>query len=363
MKDKFALQIAEAAASLPPDVQLIASDGSKHPAHRLILSAWSPFFKCMFTTRMQEQISGEVQLPDVGCEVLAIMLAWMQEQQVEIEPEPAALLQLMELARRWEISQLSEQLVECEALVLDESNLPSIWEAAERLTLEKLKGRCIDFVLAQVVANKGLTSVLKFLSPRQFQTIMSSDDLPISDEGEAFDLAVEYVEAKLNAETKDVPPDMQDEVLLTVRWRLVPGPTIAQAMLHPLVQQRPKLLPCLADAMQFQLLGGQKDGTPLPASPSGALRTNHRIPLPSYKFLRKGMKVRVIDDAKKLRTLCSRCAPGAQAKVSWNPEMKTQIGKVHCITATDESDMAGQVHSDDARENGWWFPWNALLFA
>ncbi|CAK0811092.1 unnamed protein product [Prorocentrum cordatum] len=44
----------EAAESLPPDVQLIAADGSRRAAHRLVLSARSPFFLSMLSTSMRE---------------------------------------------------------------------------------------------------------------------------------------------------------------------------------------------------------------------------------------------------------------------------------------------------------------------
>ena len=95
---QYASRMAEAAASLPADVHLIASDGSRHPAHRLVLSARSPFFLKMLSTRMLEQRTGEVSLPDVDPERLSAMLAWMYGREAVVGVDGAAeALSLLEL--------------------------------------------------------------------------------------------------------------------------------------------------------------------------------------------------------------------------------------------------------------------------
>jgi hypothetical protein len=361
--------MSEAAASLPPDTYLVAADGSRHPAHRLVLSARSPFFLKMFSTNMRESRSGEVQLPDVEPERLATMLAWMYGGQARVCLDSAAeALSLLELAKRWEVVELCEQLGSCEACALTESNVLEIWETAQRLCLERLESRCRDFVMAQLAAtlqrNGSLPPALRELRPAQFQRLLESDDLPVSNEEEAFDLALAYI----RDQEESLSPEECEDLLLAVRWRLVPGPFIAErAMLHPALHDkdtgtlRPRLLPVLADGMQFQFLGGKASHL-LPKCPAGILRARHRIPVRSYASLATGMKVRVISDVEQLRHLSKRCAPGAKLKVEWVAEMKSLVG-ASCTVKELRDEICGVQIEDPIAHVDRYLPFDALLLA
>jgi hypothetical protein len=355
-------QLAEAADTMPSDVQLIAADGSKHNAHRLILSAWSPFFKSMFSSGMREHVSGEVHLPDVPPSQLLTILAWMHAREIEIPQEQCAFLELMELARRWQLPQLYAQLSESGAGALNETNLQSMWESAECLSLEQLEKRCKDFAMS-LVSKSSLSPILKSLQPKQFRELIESDELPVSSEEEALKLVLAYLEATVD--TSSPLTELQDSILLAVRWRLIPGPAIAKMMLHPMLldgsQVRSAILPALADGMQFQLLGGLVEG--LAPSSANKVRTMQRIPLPAFEFLRVGMQVRIHEDVKTLRSLCLKRAPGAQGMaVDWEKEMKSYAGKIVTIKDVCKFDCAGKAALEGIEEM-FHFPWNALFFA
>lgn len=171
-----------------------------------------------------------------------------------------------------------------------------------------------------------LTPVLRGLSPAQFRQLLDDDRLAVADEEVAMELALLFIQGRgdpaLGRESGGaLAPEDVDEVLLAVRWRLVPGPIIAErVMAHPALvddqmQIRPRLLCALADGMRFQLLGGKAWSTMAP-SRAGRLRRAHRIPIKSFSSLAVGMAVRVIDDLSQLRQLCKRCAPGAK-KLDW----------------------------------------------
>lgn len=359
----FVASLAEAAASLPPDVQLVAADGSKHFSHRLILGAWSPFFKHMFSSGMREQLSGEVSLPDVEPGCLTFMLAWMHGKEMSIDPEdPSCLLDLLELAKRWEIAALCEQICACNAFTIDKSNLVTVWAMAERLSLDKLEKRCFDFAMTEVAEKTELSDVLKALSPGKFCALLASDELPVSTEEEAFELAKHYID-KSHAERSSKE---QDEILLAVRWRLLPGPVIAKAMLEPVLQEdgniRTKLLPVLADAMQFQLIGGALRKQMKP-SLAEAVRQKHKIPVSDFSFLEAGMRVRVLDDAKALRTLCQRKAPGAVSSVKWASDMKAILGTIQIVKSLEPDLRAATITDPGDGFSEWYIPYDALLLA
>eukprot|EP00930_Biecheleria_cincta_P074365 TRINITY_DN61579_c0_g1_i1.p1 TRINITY_DN61579_c0_g1~~TRINITY_DN61579_c0_g1_i1.p1 ORF type:complete len:402 (+),score=85.02 TRINITY_DN61579_c0_g1_i1:127-1332(+) len=359
----FSANLAEAAASLPPDVKLIAADGSKHFAHRLILGAWSPFFKHMFSCGMREQMSGEVNLPDVEHSRLTFILSWMHGKEMCIDSEdPSCLLDLLELAKRWEIAALCKQICECDAFILDESNLVTVWIMAERLSLDSLEKRCLDFAMAEVLEKRDFSEVLKALSPGKFCALLASDDLPVSTEEETFELAKTYI-GKSHVERSSRE---QDEILLAVRWRLVPGPVIAKAMLEPVLQEdgniRSKLLPVLADAMQFQLIGGALRKQMKP-SVAGTVRLNHKIPVWDFSLLEAGMRVRVVDEAKVLRSLCQRKAPGAAASVKWASDMKAILGTIQVVKSLEADLRAATISDPTDPGSEWYIPFDALMLA
>eukprot|EP00927_Polykrikos_kofoidii_P018833 TRINITY_DN18777_c0_g1_i1.p1 TRINITY_DN18777_c0_g1~~TRINITY_DN18777_c0_g1_i1.p1 ORF type:complete len:520 (+),score=101.94 TRINITY_DN18777_c0_g1_i1:42-1601(+) len=152
----FAENIAQAAGALPPDVTLIAADGSKHSAHRLILSAWSPFFKTMFSSGMREQNSGEATFPDVDSEHLRQLLGWMYGNEVTIRCESvAAAMALLEIAQRWQIEELTEQLSCGDVVALSEETLVEVWEKAKMLGASSLARRCLDFALLGAASARG----------------------------------------------------------------------------------------------------------------------------------------------------------------------------------------------------------------
>lgn len=368
-QSQFAARVAEAAEALPPDVWLIAADGSRHGTHRLVLSARSPFFFKMLSSGMREQITGEVNLPDVEPECLAAVLAWMYSREAVVDISSSSMtLSLLELAKRWEITELCEQLSSCEACALAESNVVAVWETAQRLCLDKLECRCRDFVMSQLAdtLQEGASSLppsFRDLKPAQFRLLLESNDLPIANEEEAFDVALAYLR-----EREDSLEALEaDGILLAVRWRLIPGPVIAErAMRHPALlgeggRVRSTLLPALADGMQFQFLGG-KAWSLLQASPSSSLRTHHCIGVRSYASLATGMTVRVLSDVEQLRHLCKRCAPGARLKVEWVAEMK-QLAGATCRVKELRDEIAGVQIEDPLEHVDRYLPFDALLLA
>lgn len=198
-----------------------------------------------------------------------------------------------------------------------------------------------------------LTPLLRGLSSAQFRQLLDSDGLPVADEETALTLALLFIQERCDpAFAREfggvLAPKEVDEVLLAVRWRLVPGPIIAErVMAHPSVldddgQVRPRLLCALADGMRFQFLGGKAWST-MTSSRADRLRRDHRIPIKSYSSLAAGMVVRVLDDVSRLRQLCKRCPPGARRSVDWAPDMKAMAGSTYKVQEVDDDFCSAEL--------------------
>eukprot|EP00747_Dinoflagellata_sp_TGD_P214927 gnl/TRDRNA2_/TRDRNA2_87725_c1_seq1.p1 gnl/TRDRNA2_/TRDRNA2_87725_c1~~gnl/TRDRNA2_/TRDRNA2_87725_c1_seq1.p1 ORF type:complete len:260 (-),score=48.38 gnl/TRDRNA2_/TRDRNA2_87725_c1_seq1:159-914(-) len=231
-------------------------------------------------------------------------------------------------------------------------------------------------------------ALLQQLPPGRFGSIVESDDLPLATEAEVFELVAAYLTARgLGGEATTAAADVSEatgvdrispeeatQLLLTVRWRLVPGPLIAKTVMqHPAVlgtdgSVRAELLPVLADGMRYHLVSG--DVRELPPAPQGAvsscLRTHHRIAVRDFASLTVGTFVRVIDDAVQLRKLCMRVAPGARYKVDWVAGMKVLVGarcRVHSLVEGACAAELDEAPGPNPANGHWIIPFDALLLA
>mmetsp|Transcript_20562 Transcript_20562/g.43870 ORF Transcript_20562/g.43870 Transcript_20562/m.43870 type:complete len:508 (-) Transcript_20562:151-1674(-) len=370
-------QLTEAAEQLAPDVHLVANDGSRLPAHRLVLSARSPFFLKMFSAGMGEQNTGIVNFPDVEPDRLTAIVSWMYGRKTMLDlAAPSVVFPLLELAKRWEIGELCDQLSNCEACNLTPDSVLTIWDLAQKFCLQKLEARCADFVMTEIKdlfkGNKSangadpvpLPAPIKDLAVAQVVSLLASDELPVTNEEEAMEVAFGYVHEHFES----LSFDEVNEILLQLRWRLIPGQVIASRAMFDLALKDPEgsgirmeLMPALSDAMQFQLLGGQA-WTKMPSSAASTLRSHHRIPIRAFSELATGMMVRVVDDMDHLRHLCRRCAPGAKIKVEWVAEMKSIVGAT-CKVQDLRDEIAGVLLEDPVDSVKRYLPFDALYLA
>jgi len=413
---RFISLVADAAERMPPDVVLVAADRSRHSSHRLVLGAWSPFFRSMFCQGMMEQIQGEVCLPDVPADLLRAVLDWMHGKEVRnYVDSQQGLVSLLELAKRWEIDDLCEQLVMQCCLDLEDDTVLAFWEVADRWLLTSLASRCCEYVQSRLVnafSSSGDTSIpaslLRELTPERFALLIESDGLPVQTEEQTLDLVLAYIDQHSPADgrqSREEQPDgfvkddqkrsafvagqleqpsytthhasqlgsgsslsvgQTERILSGVRWRLVPLRRITeQVMRHPAVfdyagnRLKPGTAAVLADAMQYHNLGGKAKDILVNARPL-ALRSNHRIQVPCYQSLSKGDPVRVIPSTDMLRDLCKRPAPGSSECVGWTPGMEQLAGCLCLVHDLDPETCAAQV---EEHEHGYILPFDALLLA
>lgn len=81
-----------------------------------------------------------------------------------------------------------------------------------------------------------------------------------------------------------------------------------------------------------------------------------------WQVLPEDTRVKVVDDADELEKLCERPPPGAQAKVSWNPEMATFAGQVCVVKEMGEASHLNYILQREVAPTGrpYSFPYDAL---
>jgi len=133
--------------TLSSDCSSEASGEKTFPAHRSILLARSPVFMKMFSSGMQESVSGAVvKLEGTEPSVLGWFLEFLYTDKIDAEAEEdeEALCHLLEVAHRYEV----EGLVSCcetrLALKLSNETAPERLMMAERLGLSVLRSEVLD---------------------------------------------------------------------------------------------------------------------------------------------------------------------------------------------------------------------------
>ncbi|CAI7762404.1 unnamed protein product [Closterium sp. NIES-53] len=124
------------------DVIFEASDGSKVPAHRNIISMWSPVLKAMFDTSLVDgNKNSVVRINDMDGSTLRRLLSFMYGFDVNLSPESVKDgLAVLEAAHKYDVAELLSIMDTklCEMEVEDEA-LVEVLKIADRVGAEKTK--------------------------------------------------------------------------------------------------------------------------------------------------------------------------------------------------------------------------------
>uniref|UniRef100_A0A3B4ZJG7 BTB domain-containing protein n=1 Tax=Stegastes partitus TaxID=144197 RepID=A0A3B4ZJG7_9TELE len=103
------------------DVTLVVQ-GKHFPAHRVVLAAASRFFSLMFTSKMMESVSHEVELRSAEPEIIELLIEYIYTAQISV----------------------------------NSSNAESLLNAANQYQIEPVKKMCVEFLKGQVDATNCL---------------------------------------------------------------------------------------------------------------------------------------------------------------------------------------------------------------
>ncbi|KAM3622015.1 uncharacterized protein V6R79_019244 [Siganus canaliculatus] len=171
------------------DVVLVA-EGISFPCHRVVLAAFSPYFRVMFTCGLRECNSREIFLRDTSADSLALLLDYMYCSDLPLTNSnvqgisiAAFLLQMDDVFNRCQQHMMEN---------MDASNCLGVYYFARDLGAEDLADHAQRFLrqyFVQVCQNEEILE----LEAHQLGKLLTSDDLNVSREETILDVVLRWV--------------------------------------------------------------------------------------------------------------------------------------------------------------------------
>ncbi|XP_053143859.1 kelch repeat and BTB domain-containing protein 12 isoform X2 [Hemicordylus capensis] len=171
------------------DVVLVA-EGEKFPCHKLMLAAFSPYFKAMFTCGLIECTQKEVALHDMSAESVSILLHYMYTAELYLTN-----CNVQSVAITAYFMQMEDVSSMCQKYMMDHmdaSNCVGIYYFAKHIGAEELSDQAGKF-LYQHFAEVSLHEEILEIEAQQLLSLIRSDDLNVSREESILDLVLRWV--------------------------------------------------------------------------------------------------------------------------------------------------------------------------
>lgn len=171
------------------DVVLVA-EGISFPCHRVVLAAFSPYFRVMFTCGLRECSNREIFLRDTPADSLALLLNYMYCSDL---PLTNANVQGISIAAF--LLQMDDVFSRCQLHMtenMDASNCLGVYYFARDLGAEDLADHAQRFLRQHFVQVCHSEEVLE-LEAHQLGKLLSSDDLNVSREETILDVVLRWV--------------------------------------------------------------------------------------------------------------------------------------------------------------------------
>ncbi|KAJ8259939.1 hypothetical protein GJAV_G00175210, partial [Gymnothorax javanicus] len=203
------------------DVVLV-TEGVCFPCHRVVLSAFSPYFRAMFTCGLQECNRTEVMLQDTPPEILRLILNYMYRSEL-----PLCNTNVQGVAVAAFILQLDDVFEHCQRHMtdnMDASNCLGVYYFARDLGAEDLRDLAYRF-LRQNFAQVCLHEEVVDLECYKLLALIGSDDLNVSREESILDVVLRWVNRDPDGRAANLP-----ELLRKVRLPLVSPDFLREAL-------------------------------------------------------------------------------------------------------------------------------------
>ncbi|XP_060095675.1 kelch repeat and BTB domain-containing protein 12 [Heteronotia binoei] len=171
------------------DVILVAED-EKFPCHKLILAAFSPYFKAMFTCGLVECTQKEVVLHDTSAESVSVLLHYMYTAELHLTNG-----NVQSVAVAAFFMQMDDVFNMCQKYMMDHmdaSNCVGIYYFAKQIGAEELSDQARRYMY-QHFSEVSLHEEILELEAQQLLNLIQSDDLNVSREDTILDLVLRWV--------------------------------------------------------------------------------------------------------------------------------------------------------------------------
>ncbi|XP_009667633.2 kelch repeat and BTB domain-containing protein 12 [Struthio camelus] len=171
------------------DVVLVA-EGEKFPCHKVVLAAFSPYFKAMFTCGLVECTQREVMLYDISAESVSVILNYMYSADLHLTNQN---VQTVAVAAYF--MQMEDVFNICQKYMMDHmdaSNCVGIYYFAKHIGAEDLSDQAGKY-LYQHFTEVSLQEEILEIEVQQLLTLIKSDDLNVSREESILDLVIRWV--------------------------------------------------------------------------------------------------------------------------------------------------------------------------
>ncbi|KAJ7316901.1 hypothetical protein JRQ81_003063 [Phrynocephalus forsythii] len=202
------------------DVVLVAED-EKFPCHKLVLAAFSPYFKSMFTCGLSECSQKEVVLQDMSAESVSILLHYMYTAELLLTN-----CNVQSVAVAAFFMQMDEVFLICQTYMMDHmdaSNCVGIYYFGKHIGAEELSDQARKY-LYRHFAEVSLHEEILEIEAQQLLSLIRSDDLNVSREDSILDLVLRWVN-----HSKKLRADHLLELLKQVRLALVSPSFLVEA--------------------------------------------------------------------------------------------------------------------------------------
>ncbi|XP_076023240.1 kelch repeat and BTB domain-containing protein 12-like isoform X2 [Genypterus blacodes] len=211
------------------DVVLMA-EGVSFPCHKVVLSAFSPYFQAMFTCGLKETRGGEVPLRDTPAASLELLLGYMYRAELPLSNEniqgAAAAAFLLHVDGAFRLCQSHMEAS------MDPSNCIGLYHWARHLGVADL-AECALRYLCQHFAQVCEEEEVLELDAQSLGNLLGSDDLNISQEETVLQLVLRWVDRRRGDSQSEA---QAVDLLRRVRLELVdPGFLLKARRRHPVL--------------------------------------------------------------------------------------------------------------------------------
>ncbi|XP_078103586.1 kelch repeat and BTB domain-containing protein 12 [Sander vitreus] len=171
------------------DVVLVA-EGISFPCHRVVLSAFSPYFRVMFTCGLRECNTREIFLRDTPADSLSLLLNYMYCSELPLNNGNVQGISIAAF-----LLQMDDVFTRCQQHMtenMDASNCLGVYYFARDLGAEELADHAQRFLRQHFVQVCQNEEVLE-LEAHQLGKLLTSDDLNISREETILDVVLRWV--------------------------------------------------------------------------------------------------------------------------------------------------------------------------